>query len=258
MNPAATAVSDPSRCLSIPLWKTLVLLAVGLLTAFGFWSIQSINNFGAVGVSMELPTEIGDFRGTPQSVSSEEKRILPADTEFAKMVYQNPAGQTANVQIVLAGAEKRSIHRPEVCLPAQGWTINSRKVVGIPLSNGRTLEVMRMELAKPIAVRPGELRTLNNVFLYWFVGDHITTPYHWVRLAQTSWDRIVNRRNHRWAYVIVSAPALKGFAPEGMDVAQTEKFLAGFVAEVAPKVILGLADQPEPPTGPSGPISLSR
>ena len=141
------------------------------------------------------------------------------------------------MQIVLAGAEKRSIHRPEVCLPAQGWTIASSGVVSVPLDNGESLDVMQLVLSRPVEVRPGEVRPLNSVFWYWFVGDRVTTPSHWKRILLTSWDRVVHRKNHRWAYVIASAPVLKGLASQGLDLPETETLLRKFVAELAPKIM---------------------
>jgi hypothetical protein len=37
------------------------------------------------------------------------------------------------------------------------------------------------------------------------VGKDKTTDDHFERIFLTSWDRIVHRVNHRWAYVIVSS-----------------------------------------------------
>ncbi|MBV8175046.1 MAG: hypothetical protein JO151_10860, partial [Verrucomicrobia bacterium] len=42
-------------------------------------------------------------------------------------------------------------------------------------------------------------------YIYWFVGKDKTTDDHFERILLTSWDRIVHRVNHRWAYVIVSS-----------------------------------------------------
>jgi len=228
-----------SACLpAIPLWKSTAILLLGGLAAFGFFGLQSINQAGESGVSMHPPLLVGAFHGTPQEVSESERVVLPSDTEFAKMLYTGLSGDQVNFQIVLAGAEKRSIHRPEVCLPAQGWTISGREIVPVKLRNGKTLDVMQLTLSRQIETRPGEFRTLNSVFLYWFVGASVATPHHWMRILLTSWDRVVHRRNHRWAYAIANAAALKGLAPGGRDLAETKQLLKEFVSEVAPEVVL--------------------
>ncbi|MEI6070692.1 MAG: exosortase C-terminal domain/associated protein EpsI [Verrucomicrobiae bacterium] len=244
MSSPSIPANTPEAGRAVLWWKIACVLVLGGLTAFGFFGMQSVNQHGGAGISMELPALIGTFRGTTQAVSDAEKVVLPADTEFSKMLYKNADDVPVNVQIVLAGAEKRSIHRPEVCLPAQGWTIISRGVVRVPLANGQSLEVMQLVLSRPIEVRAGDIRTLNSVFLYWFVGDRVTTPSHVMRLFLTSWDRVVHRKNHRWAYVIASAPVLKGLAPQGLDLPETESLLKGFVGELAPKIMLNKKDAP--------------
>ena len=193
---------------------------------------------------MDLPDHVGAFQGTKQEVSEAEKVILPADTEFAKMLYKSENGDQVNVQIVLSGVEKRSIHRPEICLPGQGWTIASRKIVPVTLNNGERMDVMQLVLSRPVEVRPGEFRQLNSVFLYWFVGDRVTTASHWMRLLLTTWDRVVHRRNHRWAYVIASSPVLKGFSPQGRSLDETVGLLEKFVGEVSPEIVLKWKNNP--------------
>lgn len=223
---------------SIPWWKIFLVLFLGAITALGFYIMPPIDEVGAAGISMKLPYFTGMYYGVPQEVSEKEYFLLPEDTEFAKMLYTGPNFEQINVQIVLAGAEKRSIHRPEICLRSQGWTIATRTIIPITLDNGETMEVMQLLLNRPVEVSPGEFRPLTSVYLYWFVGNKVTTPHHWQRLALTSWDRIVNRKNHRWAYVIVSAPVLKDFTAKGLNLSETNALLEKFVAKISPEIVL--------------------
>lgn len=128
------------------------------------------------GVIMKLPDTVKEFTGEDQAVSEAEIRMLPKDTGFAKKAYKDSEGDQISSQIVLAGGEKRSIHRPEVCLPSQGWNLKTGSVVPITLDDGRTLEVMRLIISKPVEIRPGVTKELTSIFLYWFVGKNITTP----------------------------------------------------------------------------------
>ncbi|NJK92500.1 MAG: exosortase-associated EpsI family protein [Blastochloris sp.] len=148
---------------------------------------------------------MGPYYSTLQDVSEAEKQILPADTEFARRVYFGPASDQILCSIVLAGGEKRSIHRPEVCLPGQGWTINSSTVIPITLANGTEIEAMKLTLEREVSISETERIKLKNIFLYWFVGKNVTTARHEKRVWLTSWDRVVHSLNHRWAYVIVSS-----------------------------------------------------
>ncbi len=190
------------------------------------------------GVRMELPEHVGSFTGEPMEVSESERIILPADTKFAKMLYTSVGGSQVNCQIVLSGGEKRSIHRPETCLPAQGWTKKSSQMIPVKLDDGRTLEVMKLEISRAVEVQPGVKKELTSFFLYWFIGKDITTPYHWYRILHTDWDRVVHGVTHRWAYVIVSAPVLEGFVPGAKNKEQTLEMLKEFIGEVAPEIML--------------------
>jgi len=190
------------------------------------------------GVRMELPTHVGGFSGSPTEVSESERVILPADTEFAKMLYTSVGGSQVNCQVVLSGGEKRSIHRPETCLPAQGWTKKSSQAIPVKLDDGRTLEVMKLVISRPVEIQPGVKKELTSFFLYWFIGKDITTPYHWYRILHTDWDRVVHGVSHRWAYVIVSAPVLEGFVPGGKNQEQTLDMLKEFIGEVAPEILI--------------------
>jgi hypothetical protein len=220
---------------SIPWWRTATLL---VLSATAIWlSDRSAppQLVPEAGVVMDLPTLVGEYWGTEEPVSPSELALLPGDTEFAKKIYQDLSGDTLTAQIVLSGGEKRSIHRPEVCLPAQGWTIQSGEVIPIKLDSGRELEVMKLTLLRKIEVAPGEFRDLKSYFLYWFVGKDSTTPYHWVRLAKTNWDIVARQLQNRWAYVIVSAPVLEGFRPGAQNDTETLNMLKDFLRQAVPK-----------------------
>ncbi|MFZ4774606.1 MAG: exosortase-associated EpsI family protein [Terrimicrobiaceae bacterium] len=190
------------------------------------------------GVNLNLPEQVGSFTGKETEVSESEKVILPKDTQFAKMLYSSLGGAQINCQVVLSGGEKRSIHRPETCLPAQGWTKKTSQVIPIKLDDGRTLEVMKLVISRPVEVQPGVRKELTSLFLYWFVGKDITTPRHWYRILHTDWDRVVHGVSHRWAYVIVSAPVLEGFVPGAKNQEQTLESLKEFIGEIAPDIIV--------------------
>lgn len=186
------------------------------------------------GVLLDLPERIGGFTGTEQEVSEGELALLPKDTEFAKMLYEDGTGNSISCQIVLSGSDRRSIHRPEICLPGQGWSIRSSEAINVPLASGNDLRVTKLRLVREVEVAPDVRRTLPMVFLYWFVGDNMTTHDHLERVLRTNLDLLLHNRMHRWAYVIVSAPVLQGFVPGGLDEPQTVERLTSFIREVIP------------------------
>lgn len=214
--------------------RVAILLVLGGATAALCLLTPSPNTAPLAGVIMDLPEQIGNFTGKVIAATPGELAILPADTQIVRREYLDPAGDRIMASIVLSGGEKRSIHRPEVCLPAQGWSMRGGKVEKLALADGSDLEVMNLSLVRQVEVGPGDRRNLYAHYLYWFVGKNVTTPNHWHRVFLTSYDRITKNLNHRWAYVIVMSIVTEGFVPGGKNEPQTVQMLKEFTAEIAP------------------------
>lgn len=189
------------------------------------------------GVVMHLPgfVNVGSgFVGENAEVTEPERRILPKDTEFARKNYRDlPLRDEIFCSIVLSGAMQQSIHRPEVCLVAQGWSIANQEDVPIQLDSGHRLTVRNLTIKKVYSFDQKQV-TLTDYNMYWFVGENTTTPYHFMRIFLSSWDRIVHNRAHRWAYVTVSSPITKNLYSNGLDAGQTKALLISFIKYVVP------------------------
>lgn len=223
VNPALVAV------------RGIVILAILGAAVYFCMNSRALDVSPKTGVVMKLPETLAGLPGKEQDVSEAERIILPDDTEFAKMSYDNEGPLRLNAQIVLAGAEKRSIHRPEVCLPGQGWTIKSSETLRVPMEGERNLDVTLLTIAIPMRYG-NEVRELTQLFCYWFVGYDTTTPSHLVRVAKTNLDVLLHNTNHRWAYVIVSAPVLEGFVPGGLGLEATRAALVDAIRELSPQI----------------------
>jgi hypothetical protein len=237
MSSAIVSPVDSSEAARKMLLRASAIVGLAALTVGACLFLTPETGTSEAGIDMNLPGAIGSLWGTDQPVSESEKVMLPPDTQFAKKLYSDGLGTDIHCQVVLAGAEKRSIHRPEICLPAQGWTVKSGEVIPIELSDGKTLEVMKLQVVRPVTLNNGETRELTTLFCYWFVGKDTTTPHHLVRVLKTNFDILLHNTNHRWAYVIASAPVMKGFVPGGKDEAQTLDELKTFIADLAPRIV---------------------
>lgn len=162
----------------------------------------------AAGVIMELPAGVGRFLGDVVEPDKVEKELLPADTQIVKMSYHSPGlaedRDMANVTLVLAGAERRSIHRPEVCLDGQGWTLLESRILPVEITPGQTLEVKDLLIERQLTRKNGSKTMLRAHYIYWFVGTDVTTPSNTTRVWLSSWDNITRNVNHRWAYASVT------------------------------------------------------
>ena len=213
------------------LWRSFILVLLTGLTLLACRLFHDVDTKTEPGVIMNLPDSIGDYIGFDSDITESERVILPRDTEFAKKRYSGFDLPEITTEIVLSGAQRQSIHRPQVCLVGQGWTIQKEETIPITLADGRVQKVRKLTL-----VRAQDGVQIVGYFIYWFVGKDKTTDDHIERIFLTSWDRVVNRVNHRWAYVIVDAilPAEpKVTAGERQKVLSD---LISFARELIPKI----------------------
>ena len=220
-------------------WKwvaTCVFFGAVLLVC---WLSPDPNTPPEAGVKMELPEQVGEMiGGEKQGMSDVEKAVLPADTEMVRRLYGNKEGDVLVCTIVLAGGAKNSIHRPQVCLPAQGWQIDSEVNVPVILANGDVLTVRSVSAHRSGEQTYGKPVTRRALYVYWFVGKNQTTPSHWTRIFLGSWDRVFYNLNHRWAYVSVFMPVADDRMYNPRDSKQTLEIIKEFIAKSVPSYML--------------------
>jgi hypothetical protein len=231
----ATPAPDPQG--QVPLWRSVAILVSSTIVWIFFWTSPHTALSPKSGVVMHLPGYVdvdGGFVGTTAEVTEPERYILPKDTEFARKNYSDfPGPDRIFCGIVLSGVAQQSIHRPEVCLIAQGWSIINQEDIKIPLESGRVLTVRNLTIKKVVPYN-GKAVTLERYNMYWFVGENITTASHVTRAFLSSWDRIVHNRAHRWAYVTV-ASGINPNPQEGeLNAAQTKNLMIDFIKKIVP------------------------
>ena len=123
-----------------------------------------------------------------------ERGGLPADTTVKKKAYMAGERVCFTVTAVTNGRSKRSIHRPELCLPAQGFIMRRPRDV---VAGGRRWRVLDLQAAKGGAMR----------FAYTFRNqDGFSTSSHAMRILRDTWDRTFHNRIDRWTMITVYAP----------------------------------------------------
>src|SRR5437764_5928748 len=157
---------------------TIVLL-VGFSTVF---VLPKSSKSSPAGIAMELPNYVGDWIGKDAEVTERECEVLAKDTQFARKTYTNLAGDSIYVSIVMSGDDMaNSIHRPERCLPAQGWNVRSSSKRTIPVPGGKALQVTKLKNMQVIEIPDKRRFTLNNLNYYWFIGYRDMTASHLAR-----------------------------------------------------------------------------
>jgi hypothetical protein len=223
----------------------VAILGVGMLVTA---KTSHVSNVSEPGVRLDsdgtpfLADQAGDWTGgEKQGLSKIEQDLLPKDTEGARRLFKNKNGDELYCSIILAGREVTSIHRPELCLPGQGWRIESEYTERVPAAGapGGALRVMRMNGARSVPLPGGRMVELRSVFVYWFIGKNRMTPYHWQRIYWTTKDRVLHNTNHRWAYILIHVSIGNDVAESGATKSEDDamKVAGKFVQDIYPTLV---------------------
>lgn len=217
--------------------KRLFTIEVVLLAGFSTIFLLPHTNTGMPsGIAMTLPTFVGGWVGQDAEITAREHEVLAKDTQFARKIYTDAEGDQVVVSIIMSGDDMTSsIHRPERCLPAQGWTLQRSdkevlQIDGKPLTMTKLHDVRAIE--QPDKSRP----LLHNLNYYWFIGARDMTPSHLTRTVLDMRDRILRGEAQRWAYVTISTNVTEGWTRFGRNEQQATKIVEQFIKELAPKL----------------------
>ena len=168
------------------------VLATLLVVAAMVWQGRSDDPVLCEAPSARLG-EIAGFTSEPLEPSESERTILPADTQFDKRLYTAPDGTWYQVSLVIGGKSKSSIHRPELCLPSQGFQ----------MMNPRSLDAGGVAW-HAVTLARGTLPPLGFAYTF-FNQDGFRTSSHVRRILRDVIDRSFRARIDRWAMVTVNA-----------------------------------------------------
>ena len=145
-----------------------------------------------------------------------ERTVLPADTRIVKRIYQSSAGLQFLVSAIIGGRSKSSLHRPELCMPAQGFLMQD------PCNfeaGGRPFHAIRLSSS----------RGPSTMLAYTFFNQAgVRTASHTRRILIDTWDRSVLNRIDRWVMVTVVVQTLGG-----TDVAAARAPFQEFLARLS-------------------------
>ena len=178
-----------------------------------------------------LPAQIFDCTSKPTPVTKLELDWLPEDTTYGRRRYSFPDKTWIESSVVLMGQDRTSIHKPEYCLPGQGFTIDLREVVTIPIRQPHAydLPVMKLTTSKTARDRNGREVPVRGVYIYWFVADGKLATHHLDRMWMMTKGLLSEGVLQRWAYVTYFSICNPG------DEDATFDKMARFIAESVPK-----------------------
>ena len=158
---------------------------------------------GSVMMKIELPERVLDFTSTNMPEPEVVVGYLPKDTSYAGRLYTAPDGLQINSTIILMGADRTSIHKPDYCLPGQGWSINEKTVVNIPVAGPQNyqLPVAKWIVGNVYQTPDGQKHEVSGLYVFWFVADGEQTADNYQRMWWLGRDLLRTGVLQRWAYV---------------------------------------------------------
>lgn len=202
------------------------------------------------GLVRTLPLQFKDFQGMEQGMTMQEKSILAEGVKIVRNAYLGPGGRQITVTLITSGQGKRELHRPEVCLPGQGWNMAESTPVELKLSDGRTLTATLLRLFSDREISPGVPSRMRAVNLYWYVGsDGTTSPDYYDHIRISYLDAIFKTINHRWSMVSIFSPITDSQSADGNPFAEIGAIeeVKNFVQELAPHFMTKADGSPPEP-----------
>jgi len=158
---------------------------------------------GSGTMRLELPAHVLDFTSTNMPEAQVVLDYLPKDTSYAQRHYTAPDGAWAVANIILMGADRTSIHRPEYCMPGQGWDIRDKTGVKLSIAGAHPYElpVMKWTVSKSFSAPDGSRQTVSGLYVFWFVTQNQATD----DFRTMDWSMLFHQLTRgvlqRWAYV---------------------------------------------------------
>ena len=197
--------------------KILIFMVVLALIGGGTWALiwlRANQKLGAPGIkatpipgsmrmNFDLPERVLNF--TSERVPKDKTVLdtLPKDTSFAQRLYTAPDGFWVNANIVLMGADRTSIHKPEFCIPGQGWRIDQKTTANLSIDgvHPRQLQVAKWIITNFVQDTNGRKKEVRGIYVFWFVAGNEETTSHWQRIWGMTRDLVTTGVLQRWAYI---------------------------------------------------------
>ncbi len=181
--------------------------------------------------SVHLPTDIPGYKSLSTPVARVVTEMLPPDTTYGQRRYTAEDGFWVDNSVVLMGADRSSIHKPQFCMVGQGWTILKSTPLTIPMEapHAYDLPVMRLDVSQEFTLKNGQKHRYSGVYVYWFVSNDQLTSDHWDRQYWMARDLILDGVLKRWAYITYFAAC-----EEGLENVTYER-MKGLITQAVPR-----------------------
>jgi hypothetical protein len=162
---------------------------------------------GSQNLEVVLPEHVLGYTAELLPVDAIVTNVLPRDTSFGHCRYTSMEETNfgAQVNVVLMGEDRTSLHKPQFCLTGAGWTINKTEVDMIHMEKPAPydLPVIKLTVSGQFKSTEGRPLQASGVYVYWYVAEDTlsATPSGSDRMWSIARQLITTGILQRWAYV---------------------------------------------------------
>ena len=136
--------------------------------------------------------------GSPLSlISIGEKKQLPNNTPIFRKLYHTGEDKLNGITatVVFSGIERRSIHKPQVCLESQNSRITHDYPMEFEVANGGVITLRILQIQQTFGP---EIH--HSVYAYWLFNPELETDSHNERFLRMCIDNAFRKYRPRWGY----------------------------------------------------------
>jgi hypothetical protein len=192
---------------------------------------------GSHNLKVMLPSDVLSYKSEELEQSEIVTNVLPADTSYGQRRYTNRENPNdwLLLNVVLMGADRTSLHKPQYCLEGAGWKIDHPATVETKVAMDRPrsyeLPVIKIISTRDIMDANGQTMTVRGLYVYWFVADGALSGDK--SGSERMWSMAKNLLKkgelQRWAYISCFAVCLPGKEDETFE--RVKKFMVAAVPE---------------------------
>ncbi len=128
--------------------------------------------------SVVLPTNVLGVPAWPEwtsPITITEEKTLPKDTTYGRRFYRADGSDFGvQINVILMGTDHTSIHQPQYCLYAQGWTVTNTERINLHMERPLAYDIPAIRLTATRQIQKSG-QVVECFYVYWFVsGDKIT------------------------------------------------------------------------------------
>ena len=184
----------------------------------------------SIRLAAELPEHVLDYQSEAVEIDDVTLKTLPPDTSFGYRRYRAADGFGLDLRVVLMGADRTSLHKPQFCLTGQGWLIDETCETNVPIELPSAYNLPIVKLVATLAEN-GNRTAQRGIYVYWYIADDKLSASA-LGIQRMWWmaEKLIRTGVlQRWAYVSCFAPCAPG--QEEVTFQRIGRFLAASVPQ---------------------------